>query len=85
MGSAGDAPNERISPRLPSLCFRVSYCPTPRARVRLLGPCFKTGGTLPLCQNQVIERRPCSPSKLEDPDSKLTGPYQPEGTGPVAF
>ena len=43
MGSAGDAPNERISPRLPSLCFRVSYCPTPRARVRLLGPCFKTG------------------------------------------
>ena len=43
MGSAGDAPTSRISPRLPSLCFRVSYCPTPRARVRLLGPCFKTG------------------------------------------
>ncbi len=28
---------------LPSLCSRVSYCPAPRARVRLLGPCFKTG------------------------------------------
>ena len=26
-----------------SLCSRVSYCPAPRARVRLLGPCFKTG------------------------------------------
>ena len=26
-----------------SLCLRVSYHPTTRAHVRLLGPCFKTG------------------------------------------
>ena len=32
-----------LVPFLPSLCPRVSYCPAPRARVRLLGPCFKTG------------------------------------------
>ena len=45
--SADDAPTfsekGRISSLLPSLCSRVSYCPAPRARVRLLGPCFKTG------------------------------------------
>ena len=69
MGSAGDAPNERISPRLPSLCFRVSYCPTPRARVRLLGPCFKTGRRRGQLKPQtpgvwaLTRRRPCTNSR----------------------
>ena len=40
---AGSDLGRRRAPPLPSLRLRVSYHPTTRAHVRLLGPCFKTG------------------------------------------
>jgi hypothetical protein len=41
-----------------SLSFRVWVChPNTRRHVRLLGPCFKTGRSRPLCQHLWRERR----------------------------
>ena len=40
---AGSDLGGRRAPPSPSLRLRVSYRPTTRAHVRLLGPCFKTG------------------------------------------
>ena len=68
-------PEGRISPRLLSLCSRVSYCPAPRARVRLLGPCFKTGRRGDRLQSQTpgVARGP--PRQAGDQTTKTASSF----------
>ena len=82
-----DRPAMRLSRRkgsrlvLPSLCSRVSYCPAPRARVRLLGPCFKTGRRGDRLQPQTpgVEREP--PEQAGGPSDEDCEQFPPPTTG----
>ena len=78
LGSAGDAPppKGRISPRLLSLCSRVSYCPAPRARVRLLGPCFKTGRRGDRLQSQTPGASREPPKQAGDQTTKTASSFR---------
>ena len=56
-----------------SLSFRPRVChPRTRIYVRLLGPCFKTGGMDPLCQHP--ETLSLTPLQGTAPESSPEGP-----------